>query len=284
MPRGDVLPFRIAWAFPHHERKGVLGMTTPPAPGASLSSPPAVITRPIIKRLRAAGCVFAEEEARPAGRGRRATPDAPRCARGAAGLRRAARARRWAGRSSAGCGSRWTPECSCRAAAPSSWSEPRGSSRPGAGRAPVVVDLCCGSGRAGGRAAAALPGPSSCTPPTSTRRRRVVRTSQHRAARRRRCTQGDLYAPLPARLRGRVDVLAVNAPYVPTGRHRRPCRRRPALHEPRVTLDGGADGPRRAAAGGGRGAAVAGPGRPPADRDERGGRRRRPWISSSAAG
>src|SRR5581483_3454111 len=56
-----------------------------------------------------------------------------------------------------------------------------------------------------------------------------------------RVYQGDLYAPLPAALRGRVDVLVANAPYVPTGEiGLQPAEAR--LHEPRVALDGGADG------------------------------------------
>jgi release factor glutamine methyltransferase len=46
---------------------------------------------------------------------------------------------------------------------------------------------------------------------------------------------------LPDRLRGRVDVLVANTPYVPTGAiGLLPPEAR--LHEPRVALDGGADG------------------------------------------
>jgi release factor glutamine methyltransferase len=53
--------------------------------------------------------------------------------------------------------------------------------------------------------------------------------------------EGDLYEPLPAALRGRVDVLVANAPYVPTGEIRLlPPEAR--VHELRVALDGGADG------------------------------------------
>jgi release factor glutamine methyltransferase len=53
--------------------------------------------------------------------------------------------------------------------------------------------------------------------------------------------QGDLYAPLPARLRRRVDLLAANVPYVPTGEvGLLPPEAR--VYEPRVALDGGADG------------------------------------------
>ena len=53
--------------------------------------------------------------------------------------------------------------------------------------------------------------------------------------------EGDLYEPLPAALRGRVDVLVANVPYVPTEEiGLLPPEAR--LHEPRVALDGGADG------------------------------------------
>jgi release factor glutamine methyltransferase len=53
--------------------------------------------------------------------------------------------------------------------------------------------------------------------------------------------EGDLYEPLPATLRGRVDILVVSAPYVPTEAIRlMPTEAR--VHEPRVALDGGTDG------------------------------------------
>jgi release factor glutamine methyltransferase len=62
---------------------------------------------------------------------------------------------------------------------------------------------------------------------------------------------GDLFEPLPATLRGRVDLLVVNAPYVPTEAIAlMPPEARE--HEPHVTLDGGLDGVdvhRRVAAG-----------------------------------
>ncbi|WIB61007.1 putative protein N(5)-glutamine methyltransferase [Curtobacterium sp. MCLR17_007] len=64
---------------------------------------------------------------------------------------------------------------------------------------------------------------------------------------------GDLFAPLPARFRGAVDVIAVNAPYVPTEAiATMPTEARD--HEHRVALDGGHDGldlHRRIAAGAG---------------------------------
>ena len=53
--------------------------------------------------------------------------------------------------------------------------------------------------------------------------------------------QGDLFGPLPAALRGHVDILAVNVPYVPTAEIALlPAEARE--HEPRVALDGGPDG------------------------------------------
>jgi len=66
--------------------------------------------------------------------------------------------------------------------------------------------------------------------------------------------QGDLYQPLPDSIRGRVELLVVNAPYVPTEAVRlMPPEAR--VHEPSVALDGGPDGldvQRRVAAESGR--------------------------------
>jgi len=56
-----------------------------------------------------------------------------------------------------------------------------------------------------------------------------------------RVYEGDLYQPLPATLRGRVDVLAANVPYVPTEEvGLLPPEAR--THEPLLALDGGTDG------------------------------------------
>ncbi len=53
--------------------------------------------------------------------------------------------------------------------------------------------------------------------------------------------QSDLFSALPAELRGRVDILLANVPYVPTNEIRLlPPEAR--LYEPHVTLDGGPDG------------------------------------------
>ncbi len=77
-----------------------------------------------------------------------------------------------------------------------------------------------------------------------------MRPAERRAAGR-PGVRGDLFAPLPPELRGRVDVLVANVPYVPTGDiGLLPPEARD--HEPLVTLDGGPDGLdvlRRVAAG-----------------------------------
>ena len=53
--------------------------------------------------------------------------------------------------------------------------------------------------------------------------------------------EGDLFDPLPASLRGTVDILLVNAPYVPTSEIAgMPPEAR--IHEPQLALDGGGDG------------------------------------------
>ncbi|GGB62291.1 hypothetical protein GCM10007199_30270 [Fictibacillus barbaricus] len=52
---------------------------------------------------------------------------------------------------------------------------------------------------------------------------------------------GDLYEPLPAKLRGRVEFLVANTPYVPTEAIKL-LPQDTRLHEPIVALDGGIDG------------------------------------------
>ncbi|WP_432055663.1 putative protein N(5)-glutamine methyltransferase [Streptomyces sp. bgisy022] len=115
--------------------------------------------------------------------------------------------------------------------------------------ASVVVDLCCGSGAVGAALAAELgevelhaadldPAAVRCA------RRNLAGTGGQ-------VHTGDLFEALPPRLRGRVDVLAANVPYVPTGEiGLLPPEARD--HEPLMALDGGADGLdvlRRVAAG-----------------------------------
>ncbi|SHN42408.1 putative protein N(5)-glutamine methyltransferase [Cryptosporangium aurantiacum] len=105
--------------------------------------------------------------------------------------------------------------------------------------AATIVDLCCGSGALGVALAAALDGVALHAvdiDPAAVRsaRRNVLPVGGH-------VYEGDLYAPLPPTLRGRVDVLLANAPYVPTEAIRLlPPEAR--VHEHRVALDGGPDG------------------------------------------
>ncbi|MDX6276321.1 MAG: release factor glutamine methyltransferase [Nocardioidaceae bacterium] len=103
----------------------------------------------------------------------------------------------------------------------------------------IVVELCCGTAAVGVALLAALPGielhVADIDPvAVSCARRNVEAAGGH-------VHEGDLYAPLPAALRGRVDLLAVNAPYVPTEAIAlMPPEAR--LHEARTALDGGPDG------------------------------------------
>jgi release factor glutamine methyltransferase len=110
--------------------------------------------------------------------------------------------------------------------------------RVGRSRAPVILDLCCGSGAVGAALAANLESSevyASDVDPAAVRSARRNITTEGRVF------EGDLYAPLPENLRGRVDVIVVNAPYVPTEAiGMMPPEAR--LHEARVALDGGSDG------------------------------------------
>ncbi len=130
-------------------------------------------------------------------------------------------------------------------------------------RRPVVVDLCCGTGAIGVAIADALPGvelhAADVDPDAVACARLNVTMGQ--------VHEGDLYEALPEDLRGRIDVLVANAPYVPTDEIRlMPPEAR--LHEHHVALDGGADGVaiHRLVAGGR--PRLARPGWEPAHRDQ----------------
>ncbi|MFE9538919.1 putative protein N(5)-glutamine methyltransferase [Streptomyces sp. NPDC006691] len=103
----------------------------------------------------------------------------------------------------------------------------------------VVVDLCCGSGALGAALAAALPGTelyAADIEPAAVRcaRRNVAPFGG-------RVYEGDLFDALPAELRGRIDILTANVPYVPSDEvGLLPAEARE--HEPLVALDGGSDG------------------------------------------
>ncbi|QNN54770.1 putative protein N(5)-glutamine methyltransferase [Nocardioides mesophilus] len=116
---------------------------------------------------------------------------------------------------------------------------------------PVVVDLCCGAGAIAAAIAACAPDvevhAAELDPKAVTCARRNVEPRGGTVH------EGDLYAALPTGLAGRVDVLVANAPYVPTGSiAMMPPEAR--LHEHPVALDGGTDGldvQRRVVAGAG---------------------------------
>jgi release factor glutamine methyltransferase len=100
-----------------------------------------------------------------------------------------------------------------------------------------AVDLCCGSGAVGAALAREVPGlevyAADVDPDAVACARRNLPVE--------RVFEGDLFDALPRELRGRVDVLAVNAPYVPTADIAlMPAEARD--HEHRVALDGGRDG------------------------------------------
>ncbi|WP_405546765.1 putative protein N(5)-glutamine methyltransferase [Streptomyces phaeochromogenes] len=104
--------------------------------------------------------------------------------------------------------------------------------------APVVVDLCCGSGAVGAALAAALPGAELHAADVDPAAVRCARRNVGAGA---RVHEGDLFEALPRALRGRIGILAANVPYVPSGEvGLLPPEARD--HEPLVALDGGGDG------------------------------------------
>jgi release factor glutamine methyltransferase len=190
----------------------------------------------IAGQLRAAGCVFAEDEARLL------------IAAAASPAQLSAMVTQRAGGMPLEHVLGWAEFCGLRIAVDPGVFVPRrrteflvGQAAAGAGPVarPVVVDLCCGSGALGVALAAALGGAdlhAADVDPAAVAcaRRNVVPAGG-------RVHVGDLFAALPADLRGRVDILAVNVPYVPTGEIALlPAEARE--HEPRVALDGGPDG------------------------------------------
>ena len=198
----------------------------------------------IAARLRAAGCVWAEEEADLLISAARTASDlATLVDRRAAGqpLEHVLG---------------WAEFCGLRIAVDPAVFVPRrrteflagqavALARPGA----VVVDLCCGSGALGAVLAAAVDQAEMHAADIDPAAVRCARRNLAPAGG--QVYQGDLFGPLPAGLRGRVGILLANVPYVPTGEvGMLPLEARE--HEARVALDGGPDGLavlRRVAAG-----------------------------------
>jgi release factor glutamine methyltransferase len=208
----------------------------------------------IVARLRTAGCVFAEEEA-----------DLLLAEAGAAEQLAAMVSQRESGlplEQVLG----WAEFCGLRIAVRPGVFVPRRRTeflvRQAVSLAPpgaVVVDLCCGSGAVAAAVAAALSdrGPAAGAagglapglgPVGGGSGAKVYAADVDPVAV--ECARGnvpgevfagDLYEALPRRLIGQVDILVVNAPYVPTDEvGMMPPEAR--LYEPPVALDGGADG------------------------------------------
>ena len=189
--------------------------------------------RAIVERLRAAGCVFGEDEAR------LLTASASTPAELDTLI-----ARRVAGEPIEQVLG-WAEFCGLRIAIEPGVFVPRRRTELLAREAialahdsSVAVDMCCGSGAVGAAMAAARdrlelhaididPAAAHCA-----RRNLPDDASVY---------VGDLDERLPSRLHGRVDVLVANTPYVPTDEvGLLPPEAR--IHEPREALDGGADG------------------------------------------
>jgi release factor glutamine methyltransferase len=102
----------------------------------------------------------------------------------------------------------------------------------------VIVDLCCGTGALGLALASLVEAADLSAADLSPA---AVACARRNLGPTVPVYQGDLFSALPTSLRGRVDILLANTPYVPTGEIAfLPAEAR--LYEPAVTLDGGADG------------------------------------------
>jgi release factor glutamine methyltransferase len=100
----------------------------------------------------------------------------------------------------------------------------------------VLVDLCCGSGALGMAVRHREPGidlHAADVDPVA-----VACARDNRAG---EVHEGDLFDALPTGLRGRIAILLANVPYVAT-RHLPLLPAEARDHEPRTALDGGADG------------------------------------------
>ena len=116
---------------------------------------------------------------------------------------------------------------------------PAGAGADAEPRRTVVVDLCCGSGALGVALATMLGNAELHAADVDPRAVACARRNVEPLGG--QVHEGDLFEPLPAGLRGGVDVLLANVPYVPTADlDLMPAEAR--LHEPVATLDGGPDG------------------------------------------
>ena len=226
-------------------------MTAPiPAVGSASETVFETVFEAVVARLRGAGCVFAEDEARLL---IEASGERPLDVAALDDLVR----RRCAGEPLEHVVG-WAEFCGLRIAVGPGVFVPRRRSEflvatalAVAGAAAVVLDLCCGVAPFATALAARLPDAevhaADIDPVQTAYARQNLAVYGDRA----RVYEGDLYAALPNTLRGSVDLLVVNAPYVPSSAlSTLPGEARD--YEPLTSLDGGADGldlHRRIAAG-----------------------------------
>ncbi|MGC4818962.1 putative protein N(5)-glutamine methyltransferase [Micromonospora sp. DT63] len=188
----------------------------------------------LVSRLRAAGCVYAEDEAELL----LAAADSPARLADLTARRVAGEPLEYL--------LGWAEFCGLRISVDAGVFVPRGRTAllvdaavELTGPAPAVVDLCCGSGATAVALARRLaprwlaaadidPAAVACA------RRNLAGLPAE-------VYEGDLFAPLPAHWRGLLDLVVANAPYVPTEAVAlMPPEAR--LHEAPVALDGGPDG------------------------------------------
>ena len=104
----------------------------------------------------------------------------------------------------------------------------------------VVLDLCCGSGAVGAAIASTAAGQIDLfavdIDPAS-----IACAHRNLEPWGARVYEGDLFTPLPDHLLGSVDLLVANVPYVPTGAIGL-LPREARLYESLIALDGGVDG------------------------------------------
>jgi release factor glutamine methyltransferase len=104
---------------------------------------------------------------------------------------------------------------------------------------PIVVEMCCGCAAIAATIAGEVPGASVYAADIDPAAVRCAR--QNVLPLGGQVFQGDLYEPLPQILQRHVDLIIADAPYVPTdGIELMPPEARD--HEPRKALDGGPDG------------------------------------------
>ncbi|WP_306212436.1 putative protein N(5)-glutamine methyltransferase [Actinoplanes sp. RD1] len=101
----------------------------------------------------------------------------------------------------------------------------------------TVVDLCCGSGALGLALLRRVPGIDLTAADSDPAAVACARDNLGAD----RVFEGDLFDALPAGLRGRINVLLANVPYVASA-HIDYLPAEARLHEPRTALDGGPDG------------------------------------------